>query len=382
MTDRPPIVFLPGVMGSRLYFPDSDKFWDPDSTWRMLRWAPLWPVRSNDDNRRELHAKEPAGVVIDPRDDDVDPDGVALGWGGVVWSFYGDYLRLLRDLAGGRRAFAVGYDWRQDIRWLGEYVADKFWAALDTTGASQLALVTHSMGGLVARAAFRHDPNLVPRISKVLYVCQPATGAVLIYRRLFTGLVPQLDGGRGISDRAFRLLLGNNRAAFVGNMSGQPGPLQLLPSKFFPTDSAGLAWNEALDADIAFRDLYGSQQSPPGLSDPTLDLPADALADFADRVLDVAEFHEWLGAAAAPEPAPPATWVVCGKGQPTEVRIAFPERCATPQVTDEGDGIVPILSALALGIREDRVFVVSELEHATACLDHRVMDQTRSVLSA
>ena len=200
------------------------------------------------------------------------------------------------------------------------------------------------MGGLVARAAFRHDPNLVPRISKVLYVCQPATGSVLIYRRLFTGLVPRLDGGRGISDRAFRLLLGNNRAAFVGNMSGQPGPLQLLPSKFFPTDSAGLAWNEAIDAGIAFRDLYGSQQSPPGLSDPTLDLPADALADFADRVLDVAEFHEWLGAAAAPDPAPPETWVVCGKGRPTEVRIAFPERRATPQVTDEGDGTVPILT--------------------------------------
>ena len=118
------------------------------------------------------------------------------------------------------------------------------------------------------------------------------------------------------------------------------------------------------------------------LSDPMLDLPADALADFADRVLNVAEFHEWLGAAASPDPAPPETWVVCGKGRPTEVRIAFPERRATPKVTDEGDGTVPILIALALGIREDRVFVISELEHATACLDHRVMDQTRSVLSA
>jgi hypothetical protein len=99
-------------------------------------------------------------------------------------------------------------------------------------------------------------------------------------------------------------------------------------------------------------------------------------------VLDVAEFHEWLGSAAAPDPAPPETWMVCGKGRPTEVRIAFPERRATPKVIEEGDGIVPILSALALGIREDRVFVVSELELATACLDHRVMDQSRSVLSA
>ena len=104
MADRPPIVFLPGVMGSRLYFPDSDKFWDPDSTWRMLRWAPLWPVRSNDDNRRELHAKEPAGVVIDPRDDDVDPDGVAarLGRGRL------ELLRGLPAAAAGARGRPPG----------------------------------------------------------------------------------------------------------------------------------------------------------------------------------------------------------------------------------------------------------------------------------
>ena len=37
MAARLPIVFLPGVMGSRLYFEASQKFWDPDSTWRMLR---------------------------------------------------------------------------------------------------------------------------------------------------------------------------------------------------------------------------------------------------------------------------------------------------------------------------------------------------------
>src|SRR4051812_39671299 len=178
MPDRPAIVFLPGVMGSRLFFPDSGKFWDPDSPWRMLRWAPLWPFRSDDDNRRELHAREPAGVVIDPLTGDVDNDGVAHGWGGVVWSFYGAYLKHLRDLAGAGRAFAVGYDWRQDIRWLGEYAAEKLWKALDATGADRLAIVAHSMGGLVARAAFKHDPTLIPRVAKVLFVCQPATGAV------------------------------------------------------------------------------------------------------------------------------------------------------------------------------------------------------------
>ena len=110
-----PIVFLPGVMGSRLFFKASKRYWDPDSTWRMLRWAPIWPFRSDEDNRLDLHARQPAGVMIDPETNAVDADGVALGWGGVVWSFYGEFLKMLRELAAGRRAFAVGYDWRQDI---------------------------------------------------------------------------------------------------------------------------------------------------------------------------------------------------------------------------------------------------------------------------
>ena len=112
MADRYPIVFFPGVMGSRLYFANSGKFWDPDSTWRMGRWLPVWPFRSDDDNRRELHAREPAGVLIDPLDDNVDVDGISHGWGGVVWGYYGDYLKHLRSIAPDGQVFAVGYDWR------------------------------------------------------------------------------------------------------------------------------------------------------------------------------------------------------------------------------------------------------------------------------
>ena len=66
MAEPYPLVFFPGVMGSRLYFENSGKYWDPDSTLHMLRWAPVWPIRSDDDNRRQLHAREPAGVLIDP----------------------------------------------------------------------------------------------------------------------------------------------------------------------------------------------------------------------------------------------------------------------------------------------------------------------------
>ena len=33
-----PILFFPGVMGSRLYFPNSHRYWDPDWPLRMSQW--------------------------------------------------------------------------------------------------------------------------------------------------------------------------------------------------------------------------------------------------------------------------------------------------------------------------------------------------------
>jgi hypothetical protein len=379
MAQSHPIVFFPGVMGSRLYFSNSGLFWDPDSTWRMLRWAPLWPFRSDDDNRLALHAREAAGVLVDPLDSSVDEDGVAHGWGGVVWSFYGDYLQDLRELAADRQAFAVGYDWRQDISWLGEFAADKLKACLDVTGADQVGVVTHSMGGLVVRAAFRSDPDLLHRVAKVLHICQPTTGAVVLYRRLFTGLVQGLDGNGSISERAFRLLLGSTRGAFIGNMSGQPGPLQLLPSAFFPANSQHQSWHESLDEGMTFSNLYSDADSPPGLNDLNLTLAADVRADFVERLQDVADFHEWLG---PPNGAPPSpqTWLIYGTGTRTEMRIRFNGSAADPDVEFEGDGTVPAVSATALQLAPDRQFAVPGLVHADACKHPDVRQLTKQII--
>jgi hypothetical protein len=36
-----PILVFPGIMGSRLYFQNSGKFWDPDNKLRMIGWLPV-----------------------------------------------------------------------------------------------------------------------------------------------------------------------------------------------------------------------------------------------------------------------------------------------------------------------------------------------------
>jgi hypothetical protein len=367
-----PIVFLPGVMGSRLYFPNADRFWDPDSQWRMLRWAPIRFVRSDDDNCRDMHVREPAGVVLDPLDE-LDADRVSRGWGGVVWSFYKDYLGLLEGLAENGQAFALGYDWRADIRDLGVLIAERLRLCLAVTGADKLWAATHSMGGLVFRAALKAAPDLANSIERVVHVCQPSVGAVVLYRRLFTGLVRPFDGGGKVADRAFRFILGNSRAGFVGNMSGQPGPVQLLPSRFLLADPP---WAAALDDGSDFAGLYPNAESPPGLLDPELDLSPEVADDLRARIADVAGFQDELGDPTAPGPD---TWLLYGSGVDTETRIEFAGRTATPRLTPDGDGVVPRASARALGLPADRMIPIDGLVHAEACQHPLVHQATADV---
>jgi hypothetical protein len=193
-------------------------------------------------------------------------------------------------------------------------------------------------------------------------------------------MMPNLDGGGGVSDRAFRLLLGTSRAAFVGNMSGQPGPLQLLPSAFFSVDSHGQHWHTALDNGTTFTELYGNSTSPPGLNDVDLELATDIRNDLLQRIEDLADFQAWLGAPLDTDHVLPDTWLIYGTGRQTETRIDFDGPTAQPVVTDMGDGTVPSLSATALGLAQDRQFPVTNLEHATACQHPLVQELTSNIL--
>lgn len=374
---RPPILFFPGIMGSRLYFPNSRCYWDPDSNLRMFPWAPLWPFRSDDDNRLRLHFLEPAGVIAEAVRSEI--QSLELGWGGVVWSFYGNYLRLLRDLADGGLAFAVGYDWRQDLRTLGVYAAGKIRQALELTGAPKVRLISHSMGGLVIRAALRAAPDLSTAIERILFVCQPAAGAVVLYRRLFTGMVRGFDGGKGVLDRMTRFILGNNRAGFFGNLSGLPGGVQLLPSRFFPSTD-GRHWNNAIDNGFLHDALYLNESSPPGLIGANAHPDPAVRADFRDRLEECAEAHAWLG---PPElPSAIEAWQLAGDGLLTDVSITFDE-AGNPAPGREvmGDATVPRSSATAMQLSpDDRTILFGNLSHENACEDCRVMQWTRERL--
>jgi hypothetical protein len=188
-------------------------------------------------------------------------------------------------------------------------------------------------------------------------------------------MVSGLDGG--LSDLGFRLVLGNSQAAFVGNMSGLPGPMQLLPSQSFPRDDQQHSWNDSLDNGTAFADLYDNAACPPGIDDPNLALPPDAKADLGERLLDLAAY---LTNPVPPEP-PPAPWLIYGTGVKTEVRITAAAGPAEPGLSLHGDGTVPSLSAVTFpAVPADQQFAVDGLDHAKACLHPQVIAHTAEIL--
>src|SRR5690348_3271488 len=97
------LVFLPGVMGSRLEWTDgSGRYWDPDSKIRMSHWVFLG-VRGGEHLARAIDARIPVRILEE--DASLSQDQQARGWGSVMGSVYHS---LLEDLErAGHDVFAV-----------------------------------------------------------------------------------------------------------------------------------------------------------------------------------------------------------------------------------------------------------------------------------
>ena len=100
-----PIIFIPGIMGSRLKN-KGEKVWDPDSKWFML--TNYFRIKSAAKHKKNvLVGKQFNPDHLQVLDDDAiqtkriaDPGGIdktrkERGWGGVSWSTYGDILKVL-----------------------------------------------------------------------------------------------------------------------------------------------------------------------------------------------------------------------------------------------------------------------------------------------
>ncbi|ENO87204.1 CHAT domain-containing protein [Thauera linaloolentis] len=200
----PVLVYLPGIMGSHLAA-DGDRIW-------------LDPL----DLARGRLSRIAMGARRAVRED------------GLVGLAYG---KLADHLEASHRVIRHDYDWRQPIRKLGADLARVLRDALQAHPGQPVRILAHSMGGLVARAAFAADKTLWRDIvarpgGRLLMLGTPNHGSHLFVETL----LGQSDTIRTLA----RVDLKNGMQAVLDIVAGFPGAVHLLPAPGFE-DTGGTA---------------------------------------------------------------------------------------------------------------------------------------------
>ncbi len=343
-TGKIPIVFVPGVMGSRLHFTAIDQRWDPDSNWAMVHWLRV----SADRTREEFALSNPATVMTE--NSSLTQAQRDRGWAGVAWGFYGQFVQDLARQRFGRYqtpVYVIGYDWRQNNRTSGDAVARRINEILALEGVERFILISHSMGGLVTRACLKNNADVAGKLMGVVHIAQPVHGGVVLVRRMFTGAVSAEDGGWGLST-----ILGNNRKKFQTIMSSLPGPMQLMVTPNY-RDTDGSWWYDFTsfaNPEIPQRwegntwDLYSMPASPPGLLAPAghaYSVDAVPRREFARRLAEARAYHDWVALWKHEK-----TWSIYSTGLVTDMRVHFDlpaDRYETHVIPSYGEGMPVIL---------------------------------------
>jgi pimeloyl-ACP methyl ester carboxylesterase len=289
-----PIVFLPGIMGTRLRAKgtqNTEAWFPPENTWEKLLTALSYLGRSASERQRLLdpdntevddngpaRPSPDAAVLLGDAPGDTDAERAKWrGWGQVHADSYSVILntierRLARILENGekshgdwmaavmnwqeakkigaQKAFspldvdalklaasvhypvhAVGYNWLKSNKESGEYLAQQIDRILGSYTsrkriAEKVILVTHSMGGLVARACFQ-QPGLQDKILGIMHGVMPAIGAPAVYKRMRAGF-----------ESIEQVVLGRNAAETTAVLCNSPGGLELLPTRQYKSKTA------------------------------------------------------------------------------------------------------------------------------------------------
>ena len=286
----------------------SRRFWPLEAHERRIL---LDPANTQVDNRAEIPSAILEEFTFESMADGLDREAIAeqrrrgfvhemtrRGWGTVMLSSYGPLLAYLeKNLNQMYQAGEINQFWRETILnrkpgdwgiikgdkplreadvkkvaayWLPVHAIGYNWtqsnadSAAHTTikinefiahyrklgyGCEKVLLVTHSMGGLVARAVMHPEMGKLVNFSTmqdvrdkvlgVIHGVMPTHGAAAAYRRCRAGFE-----GSGVSiDSIAADILGRNGKEVAAVFSNSPGALQLLPSKLY-----GTGWLKVQDA--------------------------------------------------------------------------------------------------------------------------------------
>lgn len=214
--------------------------------------------------------------------------------------------------------YACGYNWLESCAHAADRLENRiddiiaFWAGRKHV-CKQVILVTHSMGGLVARACAKRMPD---KIVGIVHGVMPALGAPICYRRIACGTEsfnPSNDSLANFAASKFAEIAGESPEATTPVMAVAAGVLELLPNHLYPPGwlSAGSTTKshfggDKLDYSEHFRlpagspyAMYRDMTSWYRLIDPALADPAGKYAKrpggvskkILEAIHDAEQFH-------------------------------------------------------------------------------------------
>jgi hypothetical protein len=235
------IVFVPGIMGSRIVNHKNKMIWNTDDAEFMLRTY----FRLKPEGRYKLFFSNPLKVASDPTDAHKNyPKAQERDWPGVSWRFYGRLLQGIQDWNSPLKVLldmpvhAFGYNWLKSNEESGMLLREKI---LKDLKDHKVILVTHSMGGLVARYALGGEGGeaIAENVLGVIHCAQPVHGAPDAYHRQICGF----EGSGFFESR----VLGKSGPDVTAVFPHSPGALQLLPSRHYRTNDGKTSWLHVQD---------------------------------------------------------------------------------------------------------------------------------------
>lgn len=226
--------------------------------------------------------------------------------------------------------YAVGYNWLESCAVSAERLSKRideiksYWTSRKHE-CEQVVLITHSMGGLVARACAKRrakGPGDPADIAGIIHGVMPALGAPVAYRRLACGT----EGGKYTGDfvdnlraDAFADIAGETTEETTPVMATSAGVLELLPNQSYPGGWLNISAVSTVNKEEKYVELlrlpqgnpyefYRDMQSWFRMVDPSLADPArkyrrypGGVADFVKTAIDAAEtLHTKVLTTAAP----------------------------------------------------------------------------------
>jgi len=181
--------------------------------------------------------------------------------------------------------YGAGYHWLRSAQEASQRLEQRIDDIIDYWKAhkrkcEQVILVTHSMGGLVARACARRIPD---KIAGVIHGAMPALGAPAAYRRMACGTEVNDFVGRFAA-----MILGATTYDTTPVLATSPGPLELLPNHLYPGP-----WLH-----VSVRQPSGSQSVPDAVLD-CLHLPNETKPDPYKIYRDLTSWYRLVDPALA-----------------------------------------------------------------------------------